>query len=192
MKILGIDPSERHTGLALLEKGRRPIFAEITTGTLCTIEAISLIRTDLSRFWTENIDVEDELCLSVEKQLPVGGQSSALLFYVYMTVLEVAYTVGSGNFHFVSPLPNQLKAYIRDVHGIDAHGHKSSIVQGWQKKYNYQKRISSHRVEAWFLARLARDVLEGRWTYKLPSKEAPLVPWRTTNGLITNASPSSG
>lgn len=184
MKYLGVDPSERHTGLVILDKGHQPIFHEIYTGTKTVIEAAAQIREDLNHFWVVNLGLREEVCFAIEKQLPVGGQSSALLFYIYMAVLESTLPFrNTHQCHFVSPLPGQLKSYIKKMYRIETTS-KTTIVNGWKAMFKYRERISSHRVEAWFLARLARDVLEGNWRYNLPSREAPLVPWVNLNGPI--------
>jgi len=81
----------------------------------------------------------------------------------------------------VMPLPIQLKSYITKMHGIDTTS-KSSIVAGFKKQMDWSKRISSHKVDAYYLTRLAEDVLLGRWRYKLPSKETNLFAGTILNG----------
>ena len=43
--------------------------------------------------------------------------------------------------------------------------------------------LSSHKAEAWFLARMARDVLAGKWSYQQNPTTPILAPWR----IITEA-----
>jgi hypothetical protein len=168
------------------------VFHEIYTEGLSTLLAIRKIRGEFEAFCLMQLSRDEEVCFSIEKQLSVGGQSSSLLFHVYMSVLDVVYTMDERQkFHFVSPLPVQLKSYIKKRLGLTPDP-DSRLVREWKEKYRYQPRISAHRVEAWCLARLARDVLEGSWQYKLPSKEAPLVPWKTINGDDTSAGGGRG
>lgn len=80
-------------------------------------------------------------------------------------------------------MPIQLHSYIQKKFGISTKT-KSSIVKGFKDliKADPRLRVSQHCADAYFLARLAKDVIEGNWRYNLPSKESPLVPWKIING----------
>jgi hypothetical protein len=121
----------------------------------------------------------------MEKQV-VGGHSSLLLFYVQMAILAtIKGFMTVKPVEIVMPLPIQLHSYMKKMHGID-YASKSTIVAGFKRNHSSQswaqKRISSHLVDAYYLARLGNHVRAGKWRYKLPSNEEPLVPWKIMNG----------
>jgi hypothetical protein len=84
---------------------------------------------------------------------------------------------------WVMPLPKQLKSYLTKMHGIDT-ANKSSIVKHFKLTEGHPGRISSHLVEAYYLTRLAQDVLRGTWRYNLPSKELAPIPGPITREAV--------
>lgn len=180
---VGVDPSQRHTGLCFLKgEGAEPSFHEIKTEGLDVLSSMHKLRTDFKSVLVREGVEKGKAVFSVEKQLSVGGQSSSLMFCMQMVVLEVVHEwFPEGNYQVVAPLPIQLTSYIKRIHGIDISS-AGSIVRGYQKATGRTKRISQHCVDGYFLARLAIDVCKGEWSYNLPTKEAALVPWSTKNG----------
>lgn len=176
-EIVGIDPSQRHTGLCLLREAG-PIFHEIKTEDQDVLTSAGTLRRELRTFLRENKAEKAIICM--EKQLSVGGQSSTLLFHMQMNVLEVVKQFNDDP-TLIMPLPIQLISYIKKKHGGDTTS-AGTIVAHFKNTTGWKGRISQHCVDGYYLARLGKDVLSGVWSYKLPSKEAPLHPWRTTNG----------
>jgi len=104
-----------------------------------------------------------------------------LMFYIQMICLGVIESrFVALDPRLVMPLPVQLKSYMRKVYDVNITS-KSTIVKSFKEQCGYEGRISQHKVEAWFLARLGEDVCTGMFKYKLPSREAPLVSWRIIN-----------
>jgi len=181
-QFLGVDPSQRHTGLCLYEQGAESIFFEIKPQAQDLITSTDELRQNLRRARVSlGVDTSRLVC-SMEKQLSAGAHTAALMFHVQMVVLEeLRDWMLPRDLVLVMPLPIQLKSYMKKVHEVDTKN-ATSIVQSFRKIHGFEGRISQHCVDAWFLVRMAEDVLAGRWTYKLPSKERPLFPWRTVNG----------
>lgn len=180
-RVIGIDPSQRHTGLADVCPGSHPAFHEIKpTGDM--LSSARQIVAELEEFLEQN--AHPSTLYAIEKQLSVGGQSSSLMFYMQMTVLDTIGRFVVEKFQvkpvFVMPLPIQLKSYMKKAHGFNI-AKPSTIVASFKKKYDgaewAQGRISQHKVDAFMVALLAMDVMEGDWSYPLPSKEAALIPW---------------
>lgn len=178
MNLVGIDPGQRHTGLCLLTEAG-PVFHEIRTGEEDVLTSLRTIRAELISWRMTHSLHAGNTTFAMEKQLSVGGQSSSLMFAVQMTILDVI--TPSDGIKIVSPLPIQLVSYLKKVHNIDTTS-ASSIVKSFQTQLNWKKRISQHCVDAYYLARLAQDVLAGKWEYKLPSNEQKLFPGTTLNG----------
>lgn len=177
IEIVGIDPSQRHTGLCFLREAE-PVFHEIKTEAQDVLTSAATLRKGLREFIKDN--KAENAVIAMEKQLSVGGQSSTLLFHMQMNVFEVIKQLQSEP-TLVLPLPIQLTSYIKKQHKGDTSS-ASSIVAHFKDTTGWKGRISQHCVDAYYLALLGRDVLSGVWSYKLPSNEAPLTPWRTTNG----------
>lgn len=187
MKVVGVDPSQRHTGLALLDdkfEFEAPLFFEIETRGTDLLTSVQRIRREFAKWVAENT-MKDDVVFSMEKMV-ASGYSSQLLFYVQMTLFEViqsCYVKTSPI--LVNPLPVQLKSYIKKRYQIDV-GKKSWIVDGFKEKCQVdwrERRISSHLVEAYFLARMGIEVLEHRWEYTRPQRELLLVPWEVNYGV---------
>lgn len=175
--IIGIDPSQRHTGLCLLTKAG-PVFHEIKTEDADVLTSAAILRKGLREFISGNNAATAAFAL--EKQLSVGGQSSSLQFHFQMMVLEVI-KQASSNPTLIMPMPIQLQSYVRKQHGC-TNPKGRTLVQHFQRTTGHNRRISEHCVDAFYLAKLGQDVLAGVWRYKLPEREAPLIPWRIRNG----------
>lgn len=179
MNFIGIDPSQRHTGLCIL-RDSGPSFFEIQPTQDNILESMDYLADEFSSWLAQNCGSDDQIC--IERQLSMGGQSSSLMFLVQMVVLScIKRHAPLEEMRLVMPLPIQLKSYITKMHGIDTKN-KSNIVAGFKKQLGWTKRISSHRVEAYYLAKLAEDVLLGRWQYKIPSRETNLFEGTILNG----------
>ena len=142
------------------------------------LTSLNWIEDELTSFIEKHRDANTVICL--ERQLSVGGQSSSLMFSVQMSVLRALQDMRLTD-KVVMPLPTQLKSYIKKVHGVDPKS-KSVIVSRMKELTGIQGRVSSHKADAYFLARAARDVMLGRWQYKIPSKEIQLFPGEILNG----------
>lgn len=177
--ILGVDPSQRHTGLALL-RGSDKDFYEIKTGTEDVLTSAKTVRREFREF------VESHSCnrvaLCVERQLVLGRQTSSLMFHMQMNLLQVIEEIWHHPRQFVMPLPNQLQSYIFHRHGLKPGKAASPVVNLYKKLTGDQRRVSIHCVDAYFLGQLGREVLKGTWEYNLPRKEPPQVPWSIANG----------
>jgi len=177
---VGIDPAQRHTGLCLLQPGVKPQFYEIKT-TRDLLSSVQHIRGSLQDWLGGRVD-PDETVFGVEKQLSKGGHMSALLFFVQMTVLEVIQEFfETKEPRIVMPLPIQLMSYMKKRHMVPISS-AADIVGHFKDTYDHKERISQHCVDAFYLAQMAKEVYAGQYSYPLPSKEQPLVPWRTING----------
>lgn len=121
--------------------------------------------------------------LCFERQLSVGAEASAMQFAAQMMLLDFILDIVEPT-NILMPLPTQLKSYIKKVHHGDT-SNKTGIVRTYTDSHAHKGRISSHCVEAYYLCRLARDVLDGRWRYNLPSKETALIPGTIINGLTS-------
>jgi len=175
MNFLGVDPSLRHVGLCLLKPGGGFLFEEVKAeGDVLT--AGKLIRKSVIAFIRQ---AEGPTTFCPEKQLSVGGSSSSLMFYCQMMIFE-AILHCDPNPTVINPLPIQLQSYVRkQIKSPEVEGQR--YVDHFKETVGYQKRISVHCVDAYYLARLGQDVCNGTWRYNLPSKEQPLTPWKTIN-----------
>lgn len=179
MLSIGIDPSLRHTGLCLLSEGAEPLFYEIKTLAPDILSAGWELEGELKQ-WLKRSVPPFRFLLGQEKML-ISGWSSNTLFHVQMIVLKMVQAHCEGiEYPFTCmPLPVQLKAYMRDMHKVSIKD-KTSIVRSFKEQTGI-KGMSSHCAEAYYLARLVRDVYEGRWSYKL-SKDLPIIPWEVLGG----------
>jgi len=179
VNFIGIDPSQRHTGLCLLT-GTEPSFYEIKPTQDSLLESLEYLADEFASWLAQNWGDGDLICM--ERQLSVGGQSSSLMFCVQMLMLScIKRHAPLEEMRLVLPLPIQLKSYLIKAHGIDTKN-KSSIVAGFKEQTGWQGRISSHRVEAYYLACLGRDVSLGSWRYNIPTKETKLFAGTIVNG----------
>lgn len=176
---VGIDPGKRHVGLCLLSPEAGPSFYEVRTGDLDLTSAIRMIRKETAEF-LERTGTQ-ELTVTLERQLSVGAQSSALMFAVQTHILELV-DERKNLVNLAMPLPVQLISYLKKRHELDTTS-ASSIVKGYQEQTKTKTRISQHQVDAYYLAHLGKEVLEGTWGYRLPQKEAPLTARRIMHGV---------
>lgn len=172
--ILGVDPGLRHVGLCVLTDAG-PTFWEIKPTEPDVLTSLREIGRKLEAWRATNSPTV--MCL--ERQLSVGGQSSALMYAVQMKVAE-ALEIDDPELKVVMPLPSQLRSYIKKVHGGDISSARATV-EHFRQTQGWKTRISQHCVDAYYLCRLAQDVLAGRWEYKLPSKELAIF-----SGVILN------
>lgn len=179
MNFIGIDPSKRHTGLCLLV-GTEPLFWEIRPKYDNVLDCLGQTSEELASWLCKNYRTNDLICM--ERQMSIGGQMAALMFCVQMGVLStIKHYAPLEEMKLVMPLPIQLKSYMKKVHNLDITS-KAAIVAGFKQKTGWEKRISSHKVDAYYLALLAKDVSLGSWQYKIPSKESKLFEGTILNG----------
>lgn len=171
---VGIDPSQRHTGLCVLHPdGRIAATKEIVTGDLSLMDSGVKVRRELHEFIIQEDLRGSVFCM--EKQLPrltAGPQ----LFYVQMLVLEILqlYTERL----LVFPLPVQLKSYIKNRTGETPRS-KSDVVRLAKALSGVKGRTSSHVADAYFLALLSMDLRDGKHSFRLSEAELPLISWGT-------------
>lgn len=178
ISILGIDPSQRHTGLCLLRD--KPIFFEIKTGSQDVLTSARTIRREFRDFILKNNAENDALC--IERQLVMGGQSSSLMFHMQMNLLEAVKQLWGEPEQLMMPLPNQLQSYVYHRYGLKPTKAGGPIVQLYKDLTGDKRRISVHCADAYFLCLLGREVLNGEWSYNKPTKEPAQVPWRIIDG----------
>lgn len=200
--VVGIDPSLRHTGLALDRgPGQPPVYHEIKTGSIPVVEAVRFIRAELTE-WLCGLGLDREMeqlrhpvrppgkariVWALEQQMAQADVNGWLMLTVQVAVCEVIQAQSVGQVQMVAPYPNQLKAYIRRAHGVNPRT-KSEIRYGQRRilrervKSGEVPLVSSHKAEAWFLTQLARDVLAGRWSYKQSPVKVKVFPWQIIRG----------
>lgn len=127
-------------------------------------------------------DDQTVLWVGMEKQLSVGGHSSALMFHMQMVIAEAVHSVSRWwkETHWVLPLPVQLNSYMKK-RGVDTTSGRTIVASKQIQALNLEGRVSQHAADAYFLARLAEEVSAGQFTYKLPTKELELFPWTVVN-----------
>jgi len=186
---LGIDPSKRHTGLALSkDEVSLPVLREIAPTERDLLTSVRSLRIDLYSFMKEHAEGTTELVIGIEKQ-GMGGESAVMLFNVQMAIFE---TLGKfcPDIKVIWPLPGQLKSYLKRLHAVDISS-KTSIVRSWADTHGRlfpKKRYSSHLVEAYYMMRAAKDVQGGKWSYRPTSNEDPttLIPFKVDYGVEFN------
>lgn len=179
---LGIDPSQRHTGLCHLTVTEAFLY-EIKTGDLDVLSSAAHIRLEFKTFVKKNNPHRLPI-FCIEKQLSVGGHSSSLMFHMQMNVFETIKLLAKEYNEeptIIAPLPIQLQSYCTKLLGLKAVKGKT-YVDEVKRLMKQEGRMSIHKADAYCLARLGRDVIDGVWSYKLPQSEAPLFPWKVTNG----------
>lgn len=179
MIVIGVDPGLRHTGLCLLEEGAEPFFRELKPKATNLLDCTHELENGL-RGLVPYVKGHSEVWIGMERQLAVGGESSALMYLIqYVLVKGLRGIVLDAK--WVLPLPVQLHSYLKKRHNLpDTKGR--TIVKQCQTLINNTARLSSHCADAFYLALLARDVRKGTWQYNLPSKDLPIFPHRIENG----------
>lgn len=174
--IIGIDPSQRHTGVCILGEDLKISKAyDIKTGDLSILDSVNHLRLGLRDLFKEH----PTATYSVEKMMP-SARSGALLFYVQMALLEEL-VLSNPAPKLVHPLPIQLKSFMIKKFGFDP-GTKTAIVEAAKKHTGYVGRMSSHMADAYFLARMADAVINHRYSYPLSKVELQLFTWKVING----------
>lgn len=178
---IGVDPSVRHTGIIILDDNAKVLrTAEIQTGDMPLLDALGHIRKEF-RSWTQNNVNSEQDIFAIEKMMPTA-RSGPSLFVVQMLLLGLLEELyGQDTPKLVHPLPVQLKSYLKKVGG-EVPPNKTAIVNLYKKETGNTQRVSSHIADAYFLARMARDVVAGRYAYQLSVKELPLTSWRPISG----------
>jgi hypothetical protein len=181
--ILGIDPGQRRTGICLNDHGRIR-FTDIRTDDETILESGMIVAENLHEYLL-NPAIPLPATIAVEKQLSAGAESSALMFHMQMIILaeiRKVYGLKGGDMTFISPLPVQLKSYMKKTHGV-ATATDTGIVRSATELSKTKERISSHKAIAYFLTRFAEDVIQNGHTYKLPTREPRLHTWKLTGGV---------
>lgn len=175
MEFIGIDPSQRHTGICVMGPDLKIKDSyDITTEGLAILESGFKVRVELGQLFGKYPDA----VYSVEKMMPAAG-SGALLFYFQMILLEELATRTTRK--LVHPLPIQLKSFMKMLTGT-VPTNKTEIVKRAKELSGYTKRMSSHIADAYFLARAAKMAVEGRYEYNLSRLELPLFSWEVIGG----------
>lgn len=172
---IGIDPSQRHTGICVLSKSLEVVsLSEIKTGDMPVLESIVYIRNEMRKV----CKVYPTAVYSMEKMMP-QATNGALLYCVQMAILEVL--GDSTSKQLVHPLPIQLKSYMKKLLG-QVPPNKTAIVEGFKAATLYKGRVSSHCADGYFLARMAEEVVNKRFKYNLSKVELPLMTWGVIDG----------
>lgn len=183
MRVVGIDPAIRHSGLCFFKPGAEPQFRQVNTDTnQDMVTSVDEVEAEFTKLFTQMAGKVD--VFAMERQLSVGAQSSAMQYLAQVTIMRLAWNILKPK-HVVLPLPGQIISYARQVLGFST-GSASQIVRSFKEFTGHEGRISQHCVDGWLAARLALDVLAGKWEYKLPSKEVQLFPGIITNGGRTS------
>lgn len=178
---IGCDPSIRHTGLCFLRGAEAPVYHEIQTGKLDVTEANRELRLQMEGFLQDYTDTakDFELVLGIERQMAQAAVNGWLMMVSMVAVCE-AVQDRFPEVRLVAPYPNQLKAYISGRYRVKT-GTKTQIRNG-HRKLNGGKLVSSHKAEAWFLAKMAGDVLAGNWSYNQSPTKPDVFPWPIMRG----------
>lgn len=172
---IGIDPSQRHTGVCVLSPDLKIAEAyDIAVPELPVLESGVVIRKAVG----ELFDKYPDATYTMEKMMP-AARNGALLYYVQMLILEELAARTSKR--LAHPLPVQLKSFIRDTTG-KMPVNKTDIVNSAKSASGYQRRMSSHMADAYFLARLGEMVSKGLYRYTLSKVELPLFSWGVIGG----------
>jgi len=185
--VVGIDPSLRRTGICWLRGGKVEGWNEIQPEQPDLLSSFSHIEGHLhDLFWEWRVHEDEPPLFGVEKQLSVGGHTSSLMFAVQMLVLRVIKT-NFPDVYIAHPLPIQLKSYIKKRTDIQGKATAGEIVRAAKASgdfVNYEGRFSQHVADAYFLAKLAEEALEGTFEYNLSKKEIPIHPWKLIGGKV--------
>jgi len=174
--IVGLDPSQRHTGVCVINPELKIIEAyDIKTDGMNILEAGLYIRAQLGIL----MDKYPRALYSVEKMMP-NARNGALLFYVQMILLEEMEKRTTKRLCHL--LPIQLKSFMKKLTG-KVPDSKSEIVNAAKVLTSFRGRMSSHMADAYFLARAGDQVLSGQYEYNLSEVELPLYNWEILGGV---------
>ena len=169
-------------------KGKPPVYHEIKTGSAAVPEALGDIRREFA-LWLQRMEITWRVSVvwALERQMSQADVNGWLMMLAQCAVCEVILEQGGAAVRMVAPYPNQLKSYIKRMHGVSTRS-KTEIRYGQQKilrdlmQTEKVPLVSSHKAEAWFLAQLARDVLDGRWSYEQSPSKVRVFPWPIIRG----------
>ena len=179
MIFIGIDPSQRHTGICIMRTPEDYVLSQIDTTVKDDLAtSVKIIRRELRKGLFGDTEIPfDQYAFGIERMIP-GAMTSPLMFAVQTIVYdEILDFFGEYVPSFTTPYPVQLKAYMSRHHGVDIKNKKTGIIQGYKRITGDEARVSSHRAEAYFLARMAQDVIEGRWSFKQKPQKLRMFPW---------------
>jgi len=183
---LGADPSLRHVGLALVNGGSATLSINtINTGSLDILSSVRHIRSELE-IWlrTRGVEPGTPFILGIEKQIRTGWNVGGL-FAAQVAVLDAveAYFKPTQPWA-IFPFPMQLKSYMLQRHGVKNWRDKKEIIARVRSILDYEGPLTEHEADAYFIAHLAREVVDGTWRFDETIKRAntPLLPvtamWR--------------
>jgi hypothetical protein len=175
--ILGCDPAFRHTGLCLYGQAE-PRFFQINTDTnMDMVSSTRKIRAELvPRLQKLRGRVK---IFSSERQLSVGANMSAMQFAAQCLIFDLVYEHLQPEI-WVVPTIGQRRQHMR-LAGVDI-STDTATVRSFREQTGYKPRVSIHCVHAYYLCRAAKDVLAGKWQYRMPSREVQLIPGVIVNG----------
>lgn len=163
---IGVDPSLRHTGICWIdEKDYSPHFLELKTEGLSIIDALITVQ----RQWQGIVDAfyKNRVVFVVERQVPQARMGAWMCTSMAVVLMQIKNFAPRSKIYL--PYPVQLKSYMRKL-GVDT-STKSSIVQSYKDEHNESGRVSSHKVEAFYLARMGQDIQQGAYHFRQPKKE---------------------
>ena len=178
MIYIGIDPSQRHTGLCVLRDNDYVLSQIDTTSKMDLQTSVYHIRGELLKLMIDYSLQPEQSHFGIERMIP-GAATSPLMFAVQTIVYDTILTHFDfdNRLTFVTPYPVQLKHYMRKQHGVDIKNKKTGIIDGYKLVTGDENRVSSHRAEAYFLSRMAIDVDAGCWSFTQKKQRLRIFPW---------------
>lgn len=175
--IIGIDPSQRHTGVCILDKDLSIVQAyDIVTGSVPLLESGIIVREMLGVLF----DQYPTATYSVEKMMP-SARNGHHLFYIQMVLLEEL--AQRTNKRLIHPLPIQLKSFMKSLLGTVPET-KTDIVKAAKQLTSFPGKMTSHVADAYFLARLGDRVLNNNYKYNVSRIELPIISWEVIGGRL--------
>lgn len=171
----GIDPGQRHVGICSLV-GADPHLYQIDTVREEVYPSFKIIR----RGMIDLLRQFPEPALFVIERQGSSGFSSQVLYSMMISILDAIYYVYP-EAKLALPLPIQVQSYAKHVHKADI-TNASSMVESYRRVTGDNSRVSQHKVDGYFMARMGQDLLAKTWGYKLPARELPIINGRVENG----------
>jgi len=193
MRIVGIDPAIRHTGLCRMDSETLEVpllFREIKPKCYDILSSCWQLRDGIIKLFYEWEIVASETLFVIERQ-GVGKFSKNEQYHAQFMVFEAINFI---NINYVKPpsvilpYPSQLKHYMKSISvNVESKKTITQDIKGFIG--NTDKVFSSHMAEAYCLARMGRAIFNGKWMVIRPPKEMPVIPenwnWKFGQQLLT-------
>lgn len=161
--ILGIDSSKNNTGLVVL--GRDGQILDCETVTVAPNQSLidcknHMVTAVIDKFkkWGDVgwVGIETEALRTI---------TGPMLMFVRLSLMEAIYDEAvrtNRPLSFTTPLAIQVRSYMKKKTGIMP-SNKSDTVALFRSLTGVAKRVSSHIADAYFIAMLTKEILEGTW-----------------------------